>query len=104
MSIGGQEGQLYLNRGTWLATRLGMKGRMRTDILPISFGFPLGLTLIPLNVPLPTKVVTEVLEPIDVAAMFGEDPDVAAVDEYVRSLMQTALNGLAAQRRFPVIG
>jgi 1-acyl-sn-glycerol-3-phosphate acyltransferase len=104
VSVGGQEGQLYLNRGMWLAKKLGIQERMRTDILPISIGFPLGLTLIPLNLPLPTKVVTQVLEPIDIAAKFGEDPGVEAVDEYVRKVMQEALDGLAAQRRFPVIG
>ena len=104
VSIGGQEGQLYLNRGMWLAKKLGMKERMRTDILPISFGFPLGLTLLPLNLPLPTKVVTQVLEPVNIAAKFGEDPDVEAVDEFVRKVMQEALNDLAAQRRFPIVG
>jgi 1-acyl-sn-glycerol-3-phosphate acyltransferase len=104
VSIGGQEGQVYLNRGMWLAKKLGIKERMRTDILPISFGFPLGLTLIPLNLPLPTKVVTEVLEPIHIAAQFGDDPDVDKVDEYVRVTMQEALNRLAAQRRFPILG
>ena len=104
VSIGGQEGQLYLNRGMWLAKRLGIKERMRTDILPVSLGLPLGLTLIPLNLPLPTKVVTQVLEPIDIEARFGVDPDVEAVDAHVRSVMQDALNTLAAQRRFPVLG
>jgi 1-acyl-sn-glycerol-3-phosphate acyltransferase len=104
VSIGGQEGQLYLNRGMWLAKLLGMKERTRTDIFPISLGLPFGLTLIPLNLPLPTKVVTQVLEPIDIEAQFGEDPDVEEVDAHVRSVMQSALNNLAAQRRFPVLG
>ncbi|MBV9089146.1 MAG: acyltransferase family protein [Mycobacteriaceae bacterium] len=104
VSIGGQEGQLYLTRGKWLARRLGIERRMRTDILPISLGFPLGLTLIPLNLPLPTKVVTQVLEPIDIASQFGEEPDIAAVDAHVRSVMQDALTAHSAQRRFPVIG
>jgi 1-acyl-sn-glycerol-3-phosphate acyltransferase len=104
VSIGGQEGQLYLNRGMWLAKTLGIKERMRTDILPISLGLPFGLTLIPLNLPLPTKVITQVLEPIDIEATFGDDPDVEAVDAHVRSVMQDALNDLAARRRFPVLG
>ena len=104
VSIGGQEGQLYLGRGMWLAKRLGLKERMRTDILPISLGLPFGLALIPLNLPLPTKVVTQVLGPIDIAARFGENPDIDAVDAYVRSVMQDALKGLAAQRRFPIVG
>jgi 1-acyl-sn-glycerol-3-phosphate acyltransferase len=104
VSIGGQEGQLYLSRGMWLAEKLGIKELMRTDILPISLGLPFGLALIPLNVPLPTKVVTQVLDPIDIEAAFGKDPDVEAVDAHVRSVMQEALNDLAAQRRFPIIG
>jgi hypothetical protein len=49
-------------------------------------------------------VVTQVLDPIDIGARFGEDPDVEAVDAHVRSVMQEALNDLAAQRRFPVLG
>ncbi len=44
------------------------------------------------------------LEPIDIAAKFGNDPDVAAVDAHVRSVMQTALDGLARQRRWPILG
>jgi 1-acyl-sn-glycerol-3-phosphate acyltransferase len=104
VSIGGQESQLFLNRGTWLAKRLGLK-RLRSDILPVTVGFPFGLSLLlPVNVPLPTKIVTEVLEPIDVFARFGDNPDVNQVDAHVRSVMQTALARLARQRRLPVLG
>ena len=105
VSIGGQETQLYLSRGTWLAERLGVKRLLRSAILPLSFGFPFGFSVaIPPNVPLPTKIVTQVLEPIDVAARFGDDPDVDEVDEHVRSVMQRALHELAAKRRFPILG
>ncbi len=58
----------------------------------------------PPNVPLPTKIVTQVLDPIDVAEKFGEDPDVDAVDAHVREVMQSALDKLAAKRRFPILG
>jgi 1-acyl-sn-glycerol-3-phosphate acyltransferase len=105
VSIGGQENQLYLSRGSWLASRLGLKKLIRSDILPVSFGFPFGFSmLLPVNLPLPTKIVTRTLEPIDVAAEFGADPDVAAVDAHVRNVMQEALDELAKERRFPVIG
>ncbi|MFZ0227280.1 MAG: glycerol acyltransferase, partial [Mycobacterium sp.] len=68
-------------------------------------GFPFGLsTVLPVNLPLPTKIVTQVLPPIDIVAAFGEDPDVAEVDAHVRSVMQHALDALAAERRLPVIG
>lgn len=104
VSIGAQESQLFLARGDSLARRLGLT-RARMEILPLSFGFPFGLSVIfPPNLPLPTKIVTQVLEPIDVVAQFGEDPDVAEVDAHVRSVMQTALDRLAKKRRFPVLG
>jgi 1-acyl-sn-glycerol-3-phosphate acyltransferase len=104
VSIGGQESQLFLTRGTWLAKRLGLS-RFRSDILPITVGFPFGLSMImPPNLPLPTKIVTQVLEPIDVVAQFGDNPQAAEVDAHVRSVMQTALDGLARERRFPVLG
>jgi 1-acyl-sn-glycerol-3-phosphate acyltransferase len=105
VSIGGQETQLYLTRGTWLAERLGIKRLLRSAILPVSFGFPFGFSAaIPPNLPLPTKIVMDVLEPIDVTAQFGEDPDIDEVDEHVRSVMQDALSELAANRRFPILG
>ena len=105
VSVGGQETQLYLSRGTWLARRLGLKRLLRSDILPLSFGFPFGLTaVIPPNLPLPTKIVTQVLEPIDIAAQFGADPDIDEVDEHVRSVMQRGLDKLAAKRRLPILG
>ncbi len=105
VSIGGQENQLYLGRGEWLAKRLGIKRLLGTQTLPITFGFPFGLNVaIPLNLPLPTKIVTQVLKPIDIADQFGENPDVDEVDAHVRSVMQMALDRLARERRFPVVG
>ena len=102
VTIGLQETQLFLSRGTWLAERRGLKRRFRFEVFPITFGFQFGF--IPLNLPLPSKVIIQVLEPIDIVAKFGNDPDVAAVDAYVRSVMQTALDGLARQRRWPILG
>jgi len=105
VSIGGQENQLFLTRGEWLAKTLRMDKLLRAKILPISFGFPFGLSaVLPVNLPLPTKIVTQVLPPIDVVAVFGEDPDVDEVDSHVRQVMQRALDTLAAERRLPVIG
>jgi 1-acyl-sn-glycerol-3-phosphate acyltransferase len=104
VSIGAQETQLFLTRGNWLAKRLGLT-KARLDILPVSFGVPFGLSVIvPPNLPLPAKVVTEVLEPIDIAAQFGSDPDIAEVDAHVRSVMGEALKRLARQRRLPILG
>ncbi len=104
VSIGGQETQLFLTRGNRLAKSLGLK-RIRMEILPLAMGVPFGLTsFFPANLPLPSKIVTEILEPIDVIARFGEEPDTGDVDAFVRAEMQTALDRLAGARRFPVIG
>jgi 1-acyl-sn-glycerol-3-phosphate acyltransferase len=104
VSIGAQETQLFLTRGNWFARKLGLT-KARMDILPISVGFPFGLSVIfPPNVPLPAKIVTEVLEPIDITAQFGDDPDVDEVDAHVRAVMEAALKRLAGQRRFPILG
>lgn len=106
VGIGGQESQLYLSRGTWIAEKLGPIARLaRTKILPISFGFPFGLSaVVPLNLPLPTKIVMQALPPIDIVAEFGEDPDIDEVDAHVRHVMQTALDALARERKLPVLG
>ena len=103
VSIGGQESQLFLTRGSRLAERLGLR-RFRSDILPVTLGFPFGLSAVmPPNMPLPTKIVSQVLEPVELAH-FGDVPDVERVDAHVRSRMQSALGHLARERRFPVLG
>ncbi len=104
VSIGAQETQLFLTRGDRLAKRLGLH-RIRLDILPITIGLPFGMTMFfPANLPLPTKIVNQALEPIDIFGLFGANPDVAEVDSHVRAVMQSALDHLARERRFPVLG
>ncbi|OBG87151.1 glycerol acyltransferase [Mycobacterium sp. E802] len=106
VGIGGQETHFFLSRGTGVAKALGPIARLaRTKIVPVSFGFPFGLSaVLPLNVPLPSKIVMKTLPPIDIVAEFGDDPDIDEVDAHVRRVMQRALDELAEQRRFPVIG
>lgn len=104
VSIGGHEDQLHLTRGEAIGRRLGLEKVLRSPYFPISFGFPFGLTAaVPPNLPLPTKIVSQVLEPIDPAA-FGDDPDPVEIDAEVRRRMQDTLDELARQRRFPVLG
>jgi 1-acyl-sn-glycerol-3-phosphate acyltransferase len=104
VSIGGQETQLFLSRGTWLAKRLGLKERLRSDLAPVSVGFPFGLSLGGINFPLPAKLVTQVLPPIDIGSQFGGHPDIDEIDVHVRAVMQAELDRLATARRLPVIG
>ena len=105
MSIGAQESQIFLTRGMGIAERLGLDKKLRLKIMPVSIGFPFGVSaILPPNLPLPSKIVTEVLEPIDIAKIFGSDPDIAEVDRHVRTVMQSTLDTLAEQRRFPILG
>jgi 1-acyl-sn-glycerol-3-phosphate acyltransferase len=110
VSVGAQETQLYLTSGTWLSRALGLSklGRKvgRSDILPITFGFPFGLSIlaVPVNLPLPTKIITQVLPPIDITARFGKHPEVAAVDRHIRWVMQSVLDELGRRRKLPILG
>lgn len=109
VSIGGQETQLYLTRGRRLAHALGLtrleRRLFRTDILPVSLGLPFGLSvLVPVNMPLPSKIVAEVLEPIDAASQWSSEADTAKIDGRVRREMQAGLDRLARRRRLPVFG
>lgn len=105
VSVGAQENQLFLSRGTRLACALRLDQLPHSKVLPITFGFPFGLSIVvPVNLPLPTKIVIQVLAPIHIAAQFGAHPDAAEVDAYVRQVMQTGLDEFAAKRRFPIIG
>ncbi len=104
VSIGAQEMQLFVARGARLARGLGLH-RVRMDILPLTIGLPFGLTMLfPANIPLPTKIVYQVLPPIDIVAQFGANPDIDEVDAHVRFVMQRALDHLSAARRFPIFG
>jgi len=106
VSIGGQETALFLSRGARLAKTLRLDQLLRLKVLPISLALPWGLNVGDLagHLPLPAKITIEVLPPIDLEREFGPDPDVDEVYDHVTALMQEALDGLAAERRFPVIG
>lgn len=106
VSIGGQETALFLSRGAGLAKALRLDRLLRLKVLPISVAIPWGLNVGDFagHIPLPSKITIEVLPPIDLRREFGPDPDVDEVYARVTAQMQAALDGLAAERRFPVIG
>lgn len=106
VSIGGQETALFLGRGRRVARWLGLDRRLRLKVLPPVVGPPLGLTILdlPLRVPLPAKITIEVLEPIDLAAQLGSEPEVDAGYDAVTSVMQGTLSRLSAERTLPILG
>jgi len=106
VSIGGQETALFLSRGAGLAKALRLDRLARLKVLPISLALPWGLNVGDFagHIPLPAKITIEVLPPIDLEREFGPDPDPDEVYAHVTAQMQEALDGLAAERRLPVIG
>lgn len=99
-SVGGQETALFLGRGQWLARLLMLDKVLRLKSVPISLALPWGLNITDWlgHIPSPAKIVIEVQEPIEVT---GDGQTV--YDKAVASL-QTGVNRLAAERRYPVIG
>lgn len=106
VSIGGQETALFLGHGERLAQALGLDRSLRLKTMPLSLALPWGLNVGDLlgHVPLPAKIVVQVLPPIDVRDEFGEDPDERAVYDHVTSTMQEMLTELQRRRRLPVLG
>ena len=106
VTIGGQETALFLSRGAWLAKLTQVDRLLRLKVLPISIALPWIINIGDLmgHIPLPAKVTIEVLAPIDLREHFGPEPDLDEVYEHVTRVMQETLDGLAAERRFPIIG
>jgi len=104
VSIGGHETQLFLSRGERLLKGLGLDKVFRARSVPLSFGFPFGFSAVaPINLPLPSKIVTSVLEPIDPGPDLSPKA-IKALDARIRGAMQAELDRLAAERRYPVVG
>jgi 1-acyl-sn-glycerol-3-phosphate acyltransferase len=106
VAIGGQETALFLGRGDRLAAALGADRRLGVRALPLSLAAPWGLNVGDAlgHLPLPAKIVVQVLPPIDVAERFGPEPDLREVRDHVAATMQEMLTELSRRRRLPVVG
>ncbi len=105
VGIGGQETALFLTRGEGLACLLALDRVLRLKVLPVSLSLPWIVNVGDFgHIPLPAKITIETLPVIDLRAEFGPDPDVDEVYDHLMRLMQDALDALAAERRFPVLG
>ncbi|MFO0553208.1 MAG: hypothetical protein U0271_32780 [Polyangiaceae bacterium] len=107
VSAGSHETFIVLRRGARLARWLGLKSLVRSaDAFPILAGLPWGVWALPFlpQVPLPAKITTEVLEPIQLDGD-PDDPDaVQSGFQRVLSAMQDGLSRLYAERKWPVLG
>jgi 1-acyl-sn-glycerol-3-phosphate acyltransferase len=106
VSVGGQETALFLTRGEGLARLLRLDRMFRLKVLPISLALPWGLNIGDMlgHLPLPAKITIDVLDPIDLRAEFGPEPDLNELYTEVLGRMQRALTALQAERRLPVLG
>ena len=105
VSHGSHESLIVVSRGDRLARLLGLD-RLRINVFPILLGIPFGIgpMFVP-NVPLPAKVLVEVLEPLDWSHLgrdAAHDPDVvrACYDE-ITTRMQQALDRLVPRAAPP---
>jgi 1-acyl-sn-glycerol-3-phosphate acyltransferase len=112
-TVGGHDTVFVLSEGKWLANALdkvtGLKTTLRGANLPIiaGFPFPLAVEILPAHVPLPAKIRTELLDPIEV----DDDPERADDTAYVQKIydqveseIQAGMDRLAAKRKLPVLG
>jgi len=108
-TIGGHDTVFVLSEGKFLAKWTGLGKRLRGANMPIiaGFPFPLAVEILPAHIPLPAKIRTELLDPIEV----DHDPerldDQAYVDKIydeVESAIQGGMDRLAKKRKFPVFG
>jgi 1-acyl-sn-glycerol-3-phosphate acyltransferase len=106
VSAGGQETALFLSRGERLAKALRLDKMFRLKVLPISLAIPWGLNVGDMlgHWPLPAKITSEALEPIDLRERYGPEPDVDQVYDDLTAQMQAKLDELQAERSLPVIG
>ena len=105
IAIGGQETFFVLNDGRRMAKLLRFDKLFRVKTVPFSLSIPWGLLPGDLpHIPFPAKIRMQVLPPIDLWELFGDDPDWDQAYGYVTSMMQVALSGLASKTVIPVLG
>lgn len=108
-TVGGADTVFVLSEGRWLAQLLNLKKWARSETAPIVAGLPFGIwpELLPSHIPLPSKIVNEILPPIRVSAKPERADDDAYVDRIygqVQERIQEAVGLLARTRRFPILG
>ena len=108
-TVGGHDTVFVLSEGKFLAKWTGLGKRLRGANIPIiaGFPFPLAIEILPAHIPLPAKIRTELLDPIEVV----HDPErlddqqyVDKIYDEVQSSIQGGMDRLAKKRRFPILG
>ena len=112
-TVGGHDTVFVLSEGKWLANAVdrvtGLKSTLRGANLPIiaGFPFPLAVEILPAHVPLPAKIRTELLQPIEVdddPERVDDEPYVQKIYDQVETEIQAGMDRLAAKRKLPILG
>ena len=106
-TVGGHDTVIVLSEGQWLANAVdrftGLAKTLRGANLPIIVGPPFGLAIevLPAHIPMPAKIRTEILDPIEV----DHDPERIDDQDYVQKIydeveqaIQAGMDRLAAKR------
>lgn len=108
-TIGGHDTVFVISEGKAIAQWTGLGKRLRGANIPIiaGFPFPLAIEILPAHIPLPAKIRTEFLDPIEV----DHDPERLDDQAYVDSIyteveqsIQAGMDRLAKKRKFPIFG
>lgn len=108
-TVGGHDTVFVLSEGRFLAKWSGLGKRMRGSTMPLisGFPFPLAVEILPMHLPLPAKIRTELLEPIELdadPARSEDDAYVGSVYREVEAAIQAGMDRLAKRRSFPIFG
>lgn len=116
VSAGSHETVIVLTSGQRLAQKLQIPKIVRSaDVLPLMAGLPWGVWAIPFlpQIPIPAKITTEVLEPIDLSEVVGrpirpedatDEGIVQAGFELVLQRMREGIGRLYDERKYPFVG
>jgi 1-acyl-sn-glycerol-3-phosphate acyltransferase len=95
VSAGAHESLLLLARGDRFARAVGLDRAFRSNVFPVGFALPWGLVAgVPYpHVPLPVKIHTRILAPLEL----GLPPEAAGDDEAVEAAYRTLVDAMQAE-------
>jgi hypothetical protein len=107
-NVGASDTLFVITDGEKIAKTFRLDKLLRAKTFPLGIGFPFGL--LPAGVPqipLPAKLRTEILDPIELEGEPGHQYDDAYVERMERKVvaeLQRGVDRLAKRRRFPIFG
>jgi 1-acyl-sn-glycerol-3-phosphate acyltransferase len=103
--VGGPDTMPVITDGRRIAKAFRLDKLLRSNVFPIAVGVPFGVApgMIP-QFPLPAKLRTEILDPIQVRGSADNDAYVTRKAREVEDAIQKGVDRLAKKRRFPFLG